>query len=232
MINGKFDEHLITNDAERLYLYRNSTQIEAQTGFQGYLHGDFSYQGNRFNHEFFPRHSQIDAKFPAALDVVMGALRTGILKSYSNMKSFCQGKGKESRFSGKWSSEYGLRINHSGYSFMLRLIPQMGDYHVYCFGYITDWLDRHMRDAERGIRFIDQNYNELFRLQDGGRILVRRSGISGAIPGAVSQKICRYIDDYHVQIGNSIYHICEFAEYTQNVGTTVTPYAGIIEVKK
>lgn len=108
MINGKFDEHLITNDTERLYLYRNSTQIEAQTGFQGYLHGDFSNQGNRFNHEFFPRHSQIDAKFPAALDVVMGALRTGILKSYSNMKSFCEGKGKESRFSGKWSSEYGL----------------------------------------------------------------------------------------------------------------------------
>ena len=33
-ITGVFDEHFITSDLEKLYLYKNSPQINAQTGFQ------------------------------------------------------------------------------------------------------------------------------------------------------------------------------------------------------
>ena len=35
--------------------------------------------------------------------------------------------------------------------------------------------DKHIQKAEQGIRFIDPNYKELFRIPDGGRIIVTTS---------------------------------------------------------
>ena len=31
-------------------------------------------------------------------------------------------------------------------------------------------------------------------------------------------RTCRYIDDYHVEIGSNLYHICEFAEHMEYGG--------------
>ena len=36
-------------------------------------------------------------------------------------------------------------------------------------------------------------------------------------------RTCRHIDDYHLEIGNGLYHICEFAEYMERCGSKVTP---------
>lgn len=36
-------------------------------------------------------------------------------------------------------------------------------------------------------------------------------------------RTCRYIDDYHVEIGNNLYHICEFAERMEYGGHTCEP---------
>lgn len=44
---------------------------------------------------------------------------------------------------------------------------------AYCF--VKEWLDKHIQKAEQGIRFIDPNYKELFRISDGGRIIVTNS---------------------------------------------------------
>lgn len=35
--------------------------------------------------------------------------------------------------------------------------------------------------------------------------------------------ICRYIDDYHVEVGKSLYHICQFAELMEQNGNMVIP---------
>ncbi len=53
---------------------------------------------------------------------------------------------------------------------------------------------------EHSIRFITSNYDELFRIPDGGTILVR-------FPDRQLVEKCSYIDDYHTKIGNSVYHI-------------------------
>ena len=69
----------------------------------------------------------------------------------------------------------------------------------------------------RLIRFIDSQYNNLFFLPDGERIrLTNREGHQHALP-------CTYLDAYHTQIGNYIYHICEFAERMEKNGTRYAP---------
>lgn len=222
-ITGKFEnERLICNKMERLYLYANSVQICAQTGFQGRLRGYFEQNSGTYFDTYFPHKKPADAGFFDALQKVMDTLREGILKSFKDMKDFCIGEGFDSRFKGNWTEEFAFRIDHKGFAFLFRLIPMPGDYHVYVHCYRADWLDQHMDRAERGIRFIRSDYQEKFRLEDGGRIRIT------ALDGEVKEKVCRYIDDYHVEVGNYLYHICEFSEHSEKAGNKVDPVEGLM----
>ena len=103
---------------------------------------------------------------------------------------------------------------------MLRLNPNRGEYNLYCYCYQKKWLDRHLQQAERGIRFINPHYKELFRIPDGDSIRIIHAD------GEKADYTCRYIDDYHVEIGsgwNSLLHICQFAEMMERNGSTVIP---------
>ena len=52
---------------------------------------------------------------------------------------------------------------------------------------------------KREIRFIDSEYHTLFTIQDGeGIVITRFDGERMVFP-------CKYIDDYHVCVGNSAY---------------------------
>ena len=70
---------------------------------------------------------------------------------------------------------------------------------------------------QRVIRFIDSEYHTLFTIKDGESIVITRfDGEKMVFP-------CKYIDDCHVCIGNSAYHICEFAERMEYGGHTCEP---------
>ena len=68
----------------------------------------------------------------------------------------------------------------------------------------------------KNIRFIDSKYNTLFEIKDGGEIIIKSNH---------HKKIyrCHYLDAYHFQISNSIFHICQFAEIMERNGTTYAP---------
>ena len=70
---------------------------------------------------------------------------------------------------------------------------------------------------ERVIRFIDSEYHTLFTIKDGESIVITR------FDGEKMILSCTYIDDYHVCVGNSTYHICEFAEMQERNGNTYVP---------
>ena len=70
---------------------------------------------------------------------------------------------------------------------------------------------------ENSIRFIDSGYNEKFRVNDGDKILIHTRN------GTTLERECKYIDDYHTQIGSDVFHICEFAELCERNGHTVEP---------
>lgn len=81
----------------------------------------------------------------------------------------------------------------------------------------VEWLDHHIRKAEKGIRFINSRYSELFRIADGEKIEVTNS------VGEKSEYVCYYIDEYHTEVGNNLYHICQFAEIMERNGSEYTP---------
>lgn len=71
--------------------------------------------------------------------------------------------------------------------------------------------------ANRGIRFITPDYKEKFKIPDGDKIRITLSD------GEQLDRTCRYIDDYHLEVGSNLYHICEFAERMEQNGNTVIP---------
>ena len=104
--------------------------------------------------------------------------------------------------------------------------PTKGDYNFYCYCYVKEWLDKHIKNAEKGIRFIDSGYKEKFRIPDGGKIIITYDW------GEKAEKSCRYIDEYHTEVGSNLYHICEFAERMERNGHTYEPKPEDVQTAK
>lgn len=61
-------------------------------------------------------------------------------------------------------------------------------------------------EKKKYIRFINSDYKTLFYLPDGGRIRITYPN------GKQLDKVCCFIDEYHIKVDFHHYHICEFAE--------------------
>ena len=207
--------------AEQAYCYSQSQQISGQTGLIGHLRADFGSNGTGFFSNFFDFRKDLKSEdFKAELDEVINALREdqrfgGILAGRTAMSKYCH-KHPDSNIEPDYN--YGFRADTAHYSYMLRVTPKRGEYNLYCYCYLRQWLESHMNRAEKGIRFITPHYQEKFRIADGDRIrLVMESGEN-------REMTCRYIDDYHMEVtgqtGSTVYHICEFAEIWEQNGCT------------
>ncbi|NBH15290.1 hypothetical protein D3Z36_14155 [Lachnospiraceae bacterium] len=204
---------------EQKYTYAQSMQLEGQTGCIGHLRGDFGSSGNGFYSTWFDTREQWKTDgFKAELDDAINALREdkGLLHSRRDMSVFA-GANPESLFKGNYCAEYGFRADTDKHAFLFRCNPTKGDYNFYCYCYVKEWLDKHIQKAEQGIRFIDPHYKELFRIPDGGKILITYDW------GEKAEKTCRFIDEYHTEVGRNLYHICEFAERMEKNGATYEP---------
>ena len=208
--------------SERNYAYSQSQQIAMQTGSIGHLRGDMDSNGKGFftSWDDFRKDLKTD-EFKAEFDNVINALRFdaqygGVLKDRSSLTSYCYSH-PESGFDASYCTEYAFRADTEKYAYILRLNPTKGDYNLYCYCYVREWLDRHMTNAQRGIRFIMPDYKEIFCIPDGDKVRITMSD------GETADRTCSYIDDYHLEVGNNLYHICEFAERMEQAGNTVVP---------
>ena len=66
----------------------------------------------------------------------------------------------------------------------------------------------------KDIRFITSEYRELFRVPDGGYITITLENSEQLI------RKCKYQGSHHVEVGNNVYHICQFAEIMEQNGNT------------
>lgn len=207
---------------ERLYSYSQSQQITMQTGAIGYLRGDFDSSGNEFHSTWFDEvESRKTDEFKVEFQEVIDALRFdeqygGLLASRSAMQKYGRNQ-PDSAFEGNYTTEYGFRIDTNQFAYLLRCIPVKGDYNFYCWCFEAKWLDRHIKQAEKGIRFITPDYKELFRIPDGDKIRITQSD------GTHIDRTCRYIDEYHLEVGSGLYHICQLAEMMERNGNTAIP---------
>ena len=210
-------EYRAITKSEQKYTFKQSYQLSSQTGLIGYLRGNFGSIGKEFwtTWNDFRKDLKTD-EFKAEFDDVINGLREGdVLSGRKAMSSYCC-SNPDSSFNDD-RNHYGIRLDTDKYSYLMRLNPNKGEYNLYCYCYKKDWLNSHLERAERGIRFIDSNYNEMFRIADGGKISITKSN------GERTEKFCRYIDDYHLEVGTNLYHICEFAELCEKNGVIVEP---------
>lgn len=205
-------------EKEDKYTFSNSMQISMQCGLIGHLRADMDSDGNGFfsSWEDYRKELKTD-EFKDEFDKVINSLREegDILYNRKALAKYCYSSPQA-----KMNNEqdyYGVRVDTEKYAYLCRLNPNKGEYNLYCYCYIKDWLDKHIRSAEKGIRFITPEYKEKFRISDGEKIRITFSD------GEVKDRVCRYIDDSHVEVGDDIYHICEFAERMEQCGATFIP---------
>lgn len=205
-------------EKEDKYTFSNSMQISMQCGLIGHLRADMDSDGNGFfsSWEDYRKELKTD-EFKDEFDKVINSLREegDILYNRKSLAKYCYSSPQA-----KMNNEqdyYGVRVDTQKYAYLCRLNPNKGEYNLYCYCYIKDWLDKHIRSAEKGIRFITPEYKEKFRISDGEKIRITFSD------GQVKDRVCRYIDDSHVEVGDDLYHICEFAERMEQCGATFIP---------
>lgn len=153
---------------EQKYTYAQSMQLEGQTGTIGHLRGDFATTGYGFYTTWFDTRPQWKSdEFKADLDTVINALREDkeLLHNRYDMSAFAR-HFPESAIKGNYCTEYGFRVDTEKHAFLLRCNPTKGDYNFYCYCYVKEWLDKHIQKAKQGIRFIDPQYKELFRIPE------------------------------------------------------------------
>jgi len=83
--------------------------------------------------------------------------------------------------------------------------------------------ERFMEDARKDILFLNEpfTYPEAFRIKDGDSVK-----ITYAYDGEVATAKCRFIDETHLYLGNSAYHISELAEKLSKSGSKIEPIIG------
>ena len=210
-------DYRVLTEAERKYTFSQSQQLSMQTGLIGYLRADFGSNGNEFwtTWNDFRKDLKTD-EFKAEFDEVINGLRDGdVLSGRKAMSSYCYST-PDSSFNDD-CNHYGIRLDTGKYSYLMRFNPNRGEYNLYCYCYQKEWLNAHLKNAERGIRFINPHYQEQFRIADGEKISIKLGD------GKTMERTCRYIDDYHVEVGDNLYHICEFAERMEQGGCTYAP---------
>lgn len=210
----------ITENLEK-YTFRQSSQIYNQTACIGYLRADLGSTGKEFHSTW----NEISAffksdEFSKEFDEVINTLRFD--ENYGNMLSdraklsqYCHSNAKQ--YSGADNQYYGVRVDTDNYTYLLRLNPNKGEYNLYCYCYVRHFLENHLVCANKGIRFITPTYRKIFTIPDGDKIRIIYPN------GDKFDRNCRYVDDYHTEIGGNLYHICEFAEIMEKNQNKVIP---------
>lgn len=207
---------------EMIYTFAQSQQLYMQTGCIGYLRGDFGH-GNEFYTSWFDTAPfRKTPEFQSEFNEVITAFREdpqyrGILHNLEDMKMLCTTRPQSKMPERLKEHSYAFRADTEKHAYLIRLFPQKGDYNFYIYAYQREHFERHLEKAARGIRFITPDYEERFTIPDGDQILIT------TFDGAKTTRTCRYIDDYHLEVGSNLYHICEFAERMEQNGNTVIP---------
>lgn len=201
----------IPSITEKLYAFSPSHEIGMKTGLIGHLRADFGGTGKNFHSSWFDFREDLKTKaFKEELDKVINFFRNGKRKE----DSFLKGESEMSDFFFAYpeartsDTDAIVRVNTEEYTYMMRLSPIHGVYNLYCYCYIKEWFDNHLKNAEKGIRFVDTDYKTLFTIPDHGKIEITYPD------GEKVVSTCRFIDQFHFEIGvnDDIYHILEFAQ--------------------
>lgn len=207
---------------ERFYAYEQSLRIAERCGNPGCLYGKPEQSNIK---PFFLWDQMIPAEdtpaFKTEFKTVCGVLRVNmrygpVLTNRMALMAYCHSYPQAGFRNGY---EYAFRADTEKYSYLIRCVLRGddGDSYIYIYLYRRECLERHMEQAEKGICFMTPQCEELFRVSDGD--MIRTIGEFGSS----YDRMVRYVDDCHAEIGGSFYSIREFAESLERGGSKVIP---------
>lgn len=207
--------------AERLYANEQSSRIAELCGSPGYLFGELDNTGSVFLNSWMrdvPSENtpEFKAEFNTVLDMLRFDERYGhVIKNRTTMIGFCFAH-PDGQLTDR--HEYVFRADTRGYAYLVRCVPNAEDNHAYVYPYRRELLDRHMKQAEKGIRFVGPEGKEKFRIPDGESVRIITD------EGMTRDHVARYVDDRHVEIGfNDLHDIRELAERLDRIGSKIIP---------
>mgnify|MGYP001186120346 FL=1 len=156
----EFDLRALT-EAEEKYTYSQSMQISMQTGLLGYLRADMGRNGTDFFSDWFDFRKELKTEdFQKEFNKMIDSYRKDgeFLSNRSALTEFCQ----TIKCFKKDDRSFGVRVDSDNYAYLCRLNPNRSEYNLYSFAYKKDWLNRHIHEAENGIRFVSPANRELF----------------------------------------------------------------------
>ena len=198
-------------EAEEKYTYSQSVQISTQIGLLGYLRAYMGRNGTDFFSDWFDFRKELNTEdFQKEFNKMIDSYRKDgeFLSNRSALTEFCQ----TIKCFKKDDCSFGVRVDSDNYAYLCMLNPNRCEYNLYCFAYKKDWLDRHIHEAENGIRFVSPVNRELFRIKDGDSIRILYPD------GKYRDCICRYVDPYNFETDNTVWHIFQFSERMKELG--------------
>ena len=137
-----------TTNAENLYTYTQSTQIQGQTGCIGHLRADMDSNGEGFFSSWDDHREELKTDdFKSDLDKVISSLRCGndgaFLKNRRALAKYCAEHPAAQM--DEYRNEFGFRVDTDKYAYIMRLNPGKGEYNIYCYCYVPEKLDEFLK---------------------------------------------------------------------------------------
>ena len=135
---------------ESVYCYTQSAEFRNESGLIGHLRADFG-SGEQFYSSWWGFREELNTgEFKKDIDFVINGLRekNEFLASRKKMAKYCREHPEGVIYDDGFSSSYGVRVDTEKYVYMMRLNPMAGTYNLYCYCYVKDVLDEHIRKNE------------------------------------------------------------------------------------
>lgn len=194
---------------ERKYTFRSCTDIEVRSGLIGYetvnMSDEVKKQWTAASLSSFPEFENDFSEIKAIISLLFPNKES--LRVYYNSNNSLS-------FSNAGINYVGAIFMTDKFSYLVRIAPTKDELTIWC--YISERLKRHIKNALRGICFVNDQNEELATIPDGGTIVLHPSKINSPIT-------CRYIDPFTVLIGSKVWKLKDLGTYLKNKGMLIIP---------
>lgn len=132
------------------YCYSQDKEIALQAGLIGYLRADMGSNGLGFYSSWNDYQKELNNdEFKRDLDKVINDHRAGhnFLANRDYLREFCF-RNADLAITNDLRN-FGARMDTEKYSYMVRLNPNRGEYNLYCYCYVKETLDKHLKEKQK-----------------------------------------------------------------------------------
>lgn len=201
MDDFEFDMRAMT-ESEDKYTFRQEKQDSDDAGLIGYLRADMDTDGNGFFSTWNDWNEELKTtEFKTEFDNLINSLREegDILYNRKALAKYCYST-PQSRMTTE-QDYYGVRADTGKYTYLLRLNPNKGEYNLYCYCYVRELLERHMKKNARGV-LPEQCYS---LLPGSSSVIIIKNGEKGYyktdIKAENAEEARALIDEYNRKLG-------------------------------